>query len=367
MGKVRLFVILMLLISITIFSISCSKGNGKTETEKEILYWTCSMHPEVRADEEGNCPICGMNLIPVYEKETSEGEGSLYLNEKDIELAGIRMVPSTKENLYKEIHTVGKIAYDPNLVIAQEEYVNALFLVEKMNGSDGIAMERAKRVLEKSNYKLRLLGMDETEIKELNKTRQVETSLIIPENETWVYADVYESDIGWIKKGQKVAVTSIAYPGEEFHGEIKSINPVLNPRTRSIQIRVQLSNSNGQLRPGMFVDVKVRAVYSPATFSEHSDKNTHKILAIPKESVIDTGNRKVVWVYLGNGNFQPREVKIGPEAISYDENRGMRYYPVLSGLKEDELVVTNGNFLIDSESQITGIASIGYGGALGVE
>ena len=134
MGKVRLFVILMLLISITIFSISCSKGNGKTEIEKEILYWTCSMHPEVRADEEGNCPICGMNLIPVYEKETSEGEGSLYLNEKDIELAGIRMVPSTKENLYKEIHTVGKIAYDPNLVIAQEEYVNALFLVEKILG-----------------------------------------------------------------------------------------------------------------------------------------------------------------------------------------------------------------------------------------
>ncbi len=340
-----------------------SKSIDQGQPTKEVLYWTCSMHPEVRSDKEGNCPICGMDLIPVHEHESSESGSFLYLDKSDIALAGIRMVPARFHHIYKEIQTVGKVAYDPELVIAQEEYLNVLEMVGTLDGSDSIAMARAEEVVRKTEYKLRLLGMDNSEIRTLDATRKIETSLIIPENETWIYADVYESDIGWIKKGQDVMLTSFAYPGEQFQGKIKSINPTLNAKTRSIQVRIRLSNPHMKLKPGMYVDARIRAQYIPPTTAHHE----HKFLAIPRESVLDTGNRRVVWVYLGDGNFQPREVKLGPVSVIYEDNQGARYYPVLQGLEENELVVTNGNFLIDSESQLTGIAAIGYGGALGVE
>ena len=338
-------------------------GPEKEKTTKEILYWTCSMHPEVKADKEGNCPICSMNLIPVYEKEGSEG--SLYLNDRAIELAGIRIVPATRHHLYVVINTVGRVAYDPELVIAQEEYLNALEVMEMMNASDERTMKRAASVVEKSKYRLRLLGMDESEIEKLNKTRQVETSLIIPENETWIYADVYESDISWIKKRQDVVVTTIAYPGEKFSGKISSINPTLNSQTRSVRLRIQLFNANRELKPGMYVDVRIAALYRIPLAKKYT--NNQKILAVHKESVLDTGNRKIVWVYLGDGKFQPREVELGPESVFHDGDRSLRCFPVLKGLEENELVVTNGNFLIDSESQLTGIAAIEYGGAIGIE
>lgn len=342
-----------------------SKESQQERSTKEILYWTCSMHPEVKTDEQGSCPICNMKLIPVYEKEIDEG--SLYLNDRAIELAGIRMVPATKHHLYIVIRTVGKVAYDPELVVAQEEYLNALEMMKAIKGSGQVTVKRTASVIEKSKFKLRLLGMDESEIKKLTKTRRVETSLIIPENETWIYADVYESDISWIKKSQEVIVTTIAYPGEEFQGKIRSINPVLDARTRSVRLRIQLSNANRKLKPGMYMDVKIEARYSAPKAMEHKGGNAQKILAILKESVLDTGTRKVVWVYSGDGRFQPREVKLGPEGVFYHEDRSLRCYPVLNGLKENELVVTNGNFLIDSESQLTGMAAIEYGGALGVE
>ncbi|MEJ2567282.1 MAG: hypothetical protein P8Z50_00145 [candidate division WOR-3 bacterium] len=112
----------------------------------------------------------------------------------------------------------------------------------------------------------------------------------------------------------------------------------------------------------MYVDVKIKSDYVPPAESKN------EVVAVPKNAVINTGKRKIVWVYLGEGNFEPREVKVGPLAVG-DNERGQEnsYYPILRGVEEKEMVVTNGNFLIDSESQITGIAAIGYGGAVGVE
>jgi len=338
---------------------------NQEQSTEEIMYWTCSMHPEVRADKEGNCPICGMSLIPVYKDK--ESKGSLHLSERDIELAGIRMVPAMYQQVYKEIQAVGRVAYDPELVIAQEEYVNALEMVDGLAGLDDIAMARALKVVENTEYKLRLLGMDKSEIDMLKSTKSVERSLVIPEHQTWIYADVYESEIAWIKKGQDVIITSVAYPGEEVQGKIKSINPTLNSRTRSIQVRIQLSNTRMKFKPGMYADARIKAQYMPPTTAHQSHRIGYEVLTVPRESVLDTGKRKVIWVYAGDGNFQPREVQLGPLGVVQNGGNGAHYYPVLDGLKESELVVTNGNFLIDSESQITGVAALGYGGALGVE
>ena len=334
----------------------------KDNNTEEILYWTCSMHPEVKSDKEGNCPICGMNLIPVKKSDTEgDGESYLYLKGREITLAGVKTAIVKKKSLYKEILAVGVIAYDPTLVTAQEEYINALELLESIPKGEELSYKRANNVFEKTEYKLRLLGMSNSEIESLRKRREVQTSFIIPENQSWVYADIYENDIAWIKKGQKVTVVPAAYPDLEFEGKIKAIKPLLDMKTRSTQVKIRLSKKDERLLPGMYVDVKIKADY----FLEGENKN--EVAAVPKSAIINTGNRKVVWVYLGGGNFEPREVKTGSLAVGDNGMHRENYYPVLYGIKEGEMVVTNGNFLIDSESQITGIAAIGYGGAIGVE
>ena len=136
---------------------------------------------------------------------------------------------------------------------------------------------------------------------------------------------------------------------------------------KAVSGRIQLLDTRMKLKPGMYVDTRIKAEYIPPTASHQSYRTGYRVLTVPRESVLDTGKRKVVWVYTGDGNFQPREVQLGPLGVVKDRSNGMHHYPVLDGLKGNELVVTNGNFLIDSESQITGVAALGYGGALGVE
>ncbi len=333
---------------------------NESEQGSEVKYWTCSMHPEVKSDEAGNCPICGMSLIPVYTKDRSEG--ALYLSAKDIELAGIRMVPAEKLPIYKEIRAVGRVAYDPELLTAQEEYVNALQLSEMIEDSERPAQERTAQLLRRTEYRLKLLGMDDLEIAHLRNTRKPEKSLILPEGRSWIYADVYEPDIGGVNRGQDVIVTSSTYPGEEFQGRVVSVNPVLDQRTRSVKARIRLNRVESKLKPGMFVEAKIVALYEA-----HSGGGTSEVIAVPRDAVLDMGQRQIVWVSVADGVFQPRVVKLGPEGYRHGDDAGTRYYPVLDGLDENELVVVNGNFLIDSESNLTGVAAIGYGGALGVQ
>ena len=333
---------------------------SETQEASEIEFWTCSMHPEVKSDEQGNCPICGMSLIPVYEKD--ESESSLYLSGHDIKLAGVRTVPAKRLHLHKEIRAVGMVAYDPELVTAQEEYVNALQLSEIVEGTDKTGQERTAQLLKRTEYKLRLLGMDDAEVRQLQKTRRPERSLIMPEGRNWVYADIYEPDIGWVNSGQDVIVTSSAYPGEEFRGRIVSVNPILDSKTRSVKARIRLNRMDPKLKPGMFIETKIMA-----SFGMRSSTGTSMVIAVPRDAVLDMGNRQIVWVAIDDDRFQPRLVKLGPEGNVHDDKAGSRYYPVLEGLSENEMVVVNGNFLIDSESNLTGVAAIGYGGALGVQ
>lgn len=327
---------------------------------KEIIYWTCSMHPEVKADENGKCPICSMALTPVYEKTGSDG--SLYLSEDEILLAGVRLASANKNELFKEIQTIGQVAYDPDLVIAQEEYINAINMMTSLDEADEITAERAKNIVERSKYKLKLLGMSDSEIKNLKIAKHVDKSLIMPEENTWIYAELYESDIPWVKKGQSVTVLSTAYPDKGFEGRIISVNPTVDDITRSVQVRIILSNTKLLLKPGMYVDVIIKSRYYLS-----DDKENKRIITVPKAAVLDTGNSKLVWIYTGNGNFEPRQVITGPAGIVQIGNSFIQSYPILEGIKENEVIVTNGNFLIDSEYQITGSAALGYSGAIGIE
>jgi len=416
---VKKIIFLGVIIAVVVIIGMALTGNRKdvdeqraTSNEQRIKYYTCGMHPSVKISPEEynkgnvNCPICNMKLTPVYKEEARgeggnnyhgcgmEGEEHVFLiDEEQIKncpicgmplkklsgeeadrlrgvvsrvqikgeqarLAGIRTEPVRSLHLSKEIRTVGKVAYDPALVIAQEEFISSLEAFDKIQkGKIEEIKERASKLVESSRRKLLLLGLSSEQIKELESTREIHTSLILPEEKMWIYGDVYEYELSWVKVGNEVKVATPSLPGEKFTGVIASINPVLDSKTRSIRFRAEIDNHDLKLKPEMYVDVFIKSMYV-------SPDGEHMVLAIPKDAILDTGVRKIVWISKEGGNFEGRTVEVGPEATAIVNGEEKKVYPVLKGLSEGLQVVTKANFLIDSQSQITGVAAAAYGGAL---
>jgi Cu(I)/Ag(I) efflux system membrane fusion protein len=148
----------------------------------------------------------------------------------------------------------------------------------------------------------------------------------------WLIADVFEQDLALVRIGTRGTIGTSAYPDRTFPGEVTFIYPTLNPDTRTARVRIELANPQGQLKPGMYGTVQIEA--GPR----------REVLTVPDSAVIDSGTRQTVLVALGEGRFEPREVKLG--------TRGEGFVEVLSGVKEGETVVTRANFLIDSESNL---------------
>jgi multidrug efflux pump subunit AcrA (membrane-fusion protein) len=292
--------------------------------------------------------------------KVNKAERRIKISDEQIMRAGIKTKIVERRHLYKKIRTVGRVAFDPELAIAEEEYISSLKALDKIEGGTiSEIRDRTANLVNAAKRKLKLLGLSEKQIKELEKTRQVQTNLILPEEKMWIYGYVYENELGWVKTGEKVKVTT-SQNGGEFHGNIVSLSPVVDPRTRSVTFRAEINNVGLKLKPGMYVDVEIQSMYT-------SPSGDHMVLVIPKSALLDTGQRKIVWIDRGNGEYEAREVQVGPEAISIIDEKEVKIYPVLKGLREKELVVTKANFLIDSQSQITGKAASAYGGALDTE
>ena len=349
--------------------LTASKAAGvrmKPAAARKILYYRNPMNPNVTSAVPAKDPM-GMDYIPVYEEESQGVEAMsempyvsrIKLGPELIKRAGVRTVIAKKHKLHKTLRTVGVVAYDPELAVAQEEFLTAIETREKVSMStDPDVIERADDLIQKSRFKLRLLGMAEDEIDDLMKKGKAELNLVLPEDKAWIYADVYEYELGWVKPGQLVKISLTAYPGEEFMGVVKSISPVIDQKTRSAKVRIEADNKDDKLKPKMYADVVIESEYSLPDGAKEA-------LAIPKEAIIDTGERKVAYVAKGAGEFFGRSVVVGPEAVADIDGNQFKVYPVLNGIQEGEAVVTDGNFLIDSQSQISGIASSVYGGALG--
>jgi hypothetical protein len=158
----------------------------------------------------------------------------------------------------------------------------------------------------------------------------------------WVKADVYEADLPQIHVGQAVEITSDSVPGAKLRGQLGFLEPMVNAQTRTIAARIEVSNPGMRLRPGMFVQVRFAL-------------SGQRALAVPRSAVVDTGTRKLVYVAKGNGVFEAHEVQLGPVADDY--------YPVSSGLREGDRIVTEGNFLLDSQTRISGGMSSMFGGS----
>jgi Cu(I)/Ag(I) efflux system membrane fusion protein len=150
----------------------------------------------------------------------------------------------------------------------------------------------------------------------------------------WVIADIYESELALIKVGNKALITLAYLPGKELSSQIDYIYPTISAETRTVKVRLKLANPESKLKPQMFTNVEIKI-------------NLGRKLMIPESAVIDTGKGMVAYVDLGNGAFEPREIKVGLRTDGYIE--------VLRGLKAGEKVVSAANFLVDSEAQLKGV------------
>jgi membrane fusion protein, copper/silver efflux system len=346
-----------------------SVGSRASMTGTTGQLYQCSMHPQIVSDKPGVCPICGMRLepverispaanasapgvrkilfyrhpmrpdvtsptpakdemgmdyVPVYADEMTEGAGDVpghagfSLSTERQQLIGVTRGRVGVTNLFSEIRTVGNVAYDPDLYEA---------IVEYRASSD---REAGAALVQASALRLRQMGLSEEMIAELAGPGHDPKSLLLPGKEMWVYAQVYENEVGLIRAGQPVEVTALSVPGHTYTATIVAVDPILNATTRTLRARILVSTPEEDLRPGMFVNVKLEIPLGQK-------------LAVPQEAVLDTGDHQIVFVVKGAGAFEPHSVTLGRKAGDY--------YEVLNGLENGDEVVTSANFLIDSESR----------------
>lgn len=385
------------------FFFSGTSENKTAELQREqseSAVWTCSMHPQIRQFESGQCPICGMDLIPVNNESLSgENPMEVKMSPTAMQLANVQTWVIEKQEPVKEVRINGKVKvderrvfsqsshipgrierlrvsftgeyvskgqvlaylYSPELVTAQEE----LFEANKIKERQPALFEAVKEKLlnwkltEKQIEKILRAGQiqeqfpvlaDESGVvlnKKVNLGDYVKTGQSLFEiadlSKVWVLFDVYESDMAWIKKKDQIAFTVRSFPGETFTGHITFIDPVINPKTRVASARIELQNKSGQLKPDMFA---LGIVKSPL---EHQEKR----LIVPKSAVMWTGERSVVYIKhtsVSGIGFMMREVLLGP---SLGDS-----YIISEGLEVGEEIAINGTFSIDAAAQLAGKPSM---------
>ena len=362
--------------------------------------WTCSMHPQIQREEPGNCPICGMELIPMKQDEDDgeAGQYSVKLSNAAMKIAEVEMSTIERKAPYKEVYLPGKVMaderniaeltarypgrieklmvnftgqkvrkgqvlakiYSPELVTAQRELFEAMKFKET-----NPSYYRATR------NKLKLWDLTEAQIDQIEQSGDVDfyfdvlspitgtvtmrhvtlgdyvkegTALfeVVDLSHVWVMFDAYESDIPWIKMRDKIKFSIKSIPGREFNATVTFIDPVLNPMSRVAKVRAELDNPKDLLKPEMLADGILKTML-PGSGDQ---------LVIPKSAILWTGKKAVVYVMTDDHNnmFQFREIDLGADAGDY--------YVVESGLSEGEMVATNGVFKIDAAAQLRGEKSM---------
>ena len=306
---------------------------------KKVLYWTDPMIPGYKSDKPGKSPM-GMDLVPVYEElagpsaEAVPGYASVLLSAQKQQLIGVKTASVERRALTKTIRTVGTVAHDPELYQTQAEYLQAVqSLARAKAGGLPEVIAQAERLVESATVRLRHLGLSEDVIAEMASWEEPERGLLYaqPGEPVWAYAKIYEYERPLVQVGQTVTAEADAIPGETFPGEVRAIDPMVDPMTRTIRLRAKLEDPQGLLKPETYLTVSLAVELG-------------EVLAVPEEAVFDTGTQRIVFVDKGQGLFEPRDVTVGASADGYDELK--------AGVAEGEQVVTSGNFLIDSESRL---------------
>ncbi len=389
-------------------------GHAQHEQAQTELY-RCPMHPQYTSEQPGECPICGMDLVPVKQQEETDmerradlppGLGMVSLDKTKRQLIGIKTTaverkPLTKtvraaaivkpdRRLIRQVNTkfhgwieklfvdfTGQFVekgeemlsiYSPELVSTQGEYLLALKNLRKLADAPPYVRQSAAELARASKRRLEYWDIPGSEISKLKKTGRPRKALTLESPVTgyvthlnavegmevkpgdglyriadlsrvWVMAEVHERDLGWVKVGMKANFIPDSNPGKRFEGKATYIDPELNPQTRTAGVRLELDNSDMELRPQMHGDVEI-------------ESERPETLVAPASAVMDNGKLKVVFVETEPGHYMPREVKIGLRTSNGIE--------IIEGIEEGEKVVVGGNFLLDSESRLR--AGISGGG-----
>jgi len=298
-----------------------------------------NVRADLRPGERIVCPVCGEfitaesgKLVPAP-SPGREAARAVMLTPEQERMIGMTTGTVEMKPLSLLVRVPGKIAYDPDLYVAQEEYLQALKNESASRGSSPDALGRAKEISSSARRKLELMGMSPAEIDKISVSTGADVSLYLPgaSPTVWAYLSVFETEIGLVAPGAEVAIEAAAYPGAAFSGRIVSVDPVLDSASRTNRARARVDNPEQKLKPEMFVNAVIAVDFGTK-------------LAIPASAVIDTGTRKIVYRAQGGGMLEAREVTVGRK-VGDD-------YEILGGLQAGDRVVTSGNFLIDSESRL---------------
>lgn len=392
---------LILFFGAVLFFASCSKP---PEDGRKIKLYQSPMHPWITSDKPGNCTICGMALVPVYEgeKPLEAGKGLVALHGDSVNVLGVTTVPVRRLELTRALRFSGILEDDENIhrVIAayydgRIEQVNVLHVgqyVEKgqplasiyspellyvvrefqnaMRGkNDTVARNSAQRLVQygltpeqvasfvkqpDNVYTIDLLAPISGTIltKKAYKGQYIKTGEPLFEMgdlaRLWFHAEVYERDLPDVRIGQKAILRTPTVPGREFDGVVTFIDPNFDARTRSTKVRIEVDN------PAVEGDAHgLRRLLPHRAYAEASIlANVGEALVVPRSAVLRDGRREVVYLDSGAGQYEQRSVKtgrVGDEGIE-----------ILEGLKEGDKVVTQGNLMIDAEAQLrSGVVSAG--------
>lgn len=307
-------------------------------SQNRVLYFRHPMRPEVTSPTPKKDEM-GMDYVPVYAEDAKTevpvpGQATTNLPERGRQLIGMKSEALKTRALISTVRASGRVAYDPDLYNALSEYREAVRARGKVKESPWPDVhERADALVRSSAIKLRQMGLSEAQIEAAGRSDQPPTNLILggAGDAVWVYAQIYEYEIDLVRPGQVAEITSPAFRGRKFRGVVKAVDPILSAETRSLKVRIEVPNPENLLKLEMFVNAAIQI-------------DLGQKLALPESALMDTGERQLVFVDLGEGRIEPREVRIGREAGGY--------YELLSGALEGERVVTSANFLIDSESKL---------------
>jgi Cu(I)/Ag(I) efflux system membrane fusion protein/cobalt-zinc-cadmium efflux system membrane fusion protein len=371
--------------------------------EREILYWYAPMDPTYIRDEPGLSPM-GMKLVPKYADEASgPAEAVIRIDPVQVQNIGVVSTAAERADIARQSRTVGILdfnaddvtwintkfegwvekvhvtyvgddvkkgealfeIYSPDLVTTQEEYIRALDYRASLAGSDRPgARLQAESLVRSTRDRLVYWDIADEQIARLERTRQVQRRLTVTSpadgvvaevmsealegmfvkpgmnlykianlSSVWVHADIYELDIPWIRKNQPAVVSFRNAPDQQYRGKVLFLYPEVSRETRTLKICVEVPNPQRRLRPGMYADVVVQG------------PPVEDAVVVPLSAVIRSGERNIVFVDLGSGRFEPREVVLGV--------KGARdRIQIAQGVAPGEKVVTQAQFMLDSESRI---------------
>lgn len=395
--------LLGLAIGYVVFSDTTKNSEEHVQAEIEDEIWTCSMHPQIRQNEPGSCPICGMDLIPLANNSNTNSNPNVFeMTEDAVQLANIQTIiigedknvisgalklngkiqvnetaaaslvthlPGRIEKLYvsskgEKINIGDKIAsiYSPDLVAAQRELIEA----KKLDALSPEILKAAKNKLKNwkvdDNFINRLLA--DEKIVENFTIYSKQSGVVMEKNVTvgdyvklgdvlfnlqnleklWVLFDVYESDLAKISLGSEITFSTPSISNKNFTAKITFIDPLIDATTRVATIRAELNNYNGTLKPEMFVS---------GTLKNKQLGSSSSTISIPQSAILYTGERSVVYVRIPQTNipsYEFREITLGEKSGTF--------YEVIEGLEKGEEIVVNGAFFLDASAQLNNQASM---------